>query len=87
MLLMLMSSVVRGQKLPDRKNTIENMRLANDYFMKTWPDPSQKIVLDKVRTSNLCTRGIYYEGLIDFYKIDADKKYIDYAIAWGGGNK
>ncbi|MBK9934742.1 MAG: glycoside hydrolase family 88 protein [Cytophagaceae bacterium] len=76
-----------SQKLPEKNEVLANMRLANDYFMKIWPDPSQKIVLDKVRTSNLWTRGIYYEGLMDFYKIDPDKKYIDYAIAWGEGNK
>ncbi len=58
-----------SQKLPEKNEVLANMRLANDYFMKIWPDPSQKIVLDKVRTSNLWTRGIYYEGLMDFIKL------------------
>lgn len=35
MLLILVSSVGKSQKLLDRINTVENMRLANDYFMKT----------------------------------------------------
>jgi len=53
LLLLLASFEICGQQFPAQKNTVENMRLANDYFMKTWPNPAEKIVLDKVRTSNL----------------------------------
>jgi unsaturated rhamnogalacturonyl hydrolase len=85
--LFLSSACLFGQKIPSQASVINSMRVANNYFMATWPDPAQKIVLDKVRTSNLWTRGIYYEGLMDFYTIDSDKKYIDYAVAWGEGNR
>lgn len=66
MIFLLISSTSFAHKIPSKENTLKNMQLANTYFMKTWPDPSQKIVLDKVSTSNLWSRGIYYEDLIDF---------------------
>jgi rhamnogalacturonyl hydrolase YesR len=62
------------------------MRLANDYFMAKWPDPGVPIITDKERTSNLWTRATYYEGLMALYSIDPQKRYYDYAVAWGEGN-
>ncbi len=77
---------VFSQKLPSKKSTIKVCRLTNTYFMDKWPDPSLPVITNKKRTSNLWTRGIYYEGLMDFYKIDPNKKYYDYAVNWGKGN-
>ena len=76
-------SVGRAQKLPDKKDIVAKMTLANDYFMKTWPDPGKEIVTNKTRPSNIWTRAVYYEGLMALYGIDKKKAYYDYAVEWG----
>ena len=63
------------------------MRLANDYFMKKWPDPGKSIVTDRERPSNIWTRSVYYEGLMALYSIDKNKTYYDYAVDWGEKHK
>ena len=63
------------------------MTLANDYFMKKWTDVGKTIVTNRERPSNIWTRGVYYEGLMDLYKIDAQKRYLDYAVLWGDFHK
>ena len=78
---------IHSQKLPSKSKTLKSMELANIYFMEKWPDPAKVIVTDKVRTSNLWTRGVYYEGMMELYKINKDEKLIKYAIDWGEGNK
>ena len=59
------------------------MTLANEYFMKKWPDTGKEIVTDKTRPSSIWTRGVYYEGLMALYRTDAQKRYYDYAVDWG----
>jgi rhamnogalacturonyl hydrolase YesR len=63
------------------------MRLANNYFMQKWPDPTIDIVTDKTRPSNLWTRAMYYEGLMALHGVDPDSaqktRYYNYAVAWG----
>ncbi|MVM33555.1 glycoside hydrolase family 88 protein [Spirosoma sp. HMF4905] len=83
LLFFLVSLTVQAQKLPDRKEIIAKMTLANDYFMKTWPDPGKEIVTNKTRPSNIWTRAVYYEGLMALYGIDKRKAYYDYAVEWG----
>ncbi|GAB4014797.1 glycoside hydrolase family 88 protein [Spirosoma migulaei] len=74
---------VQAQKLPERKDIIAKMTLANAYFMKAWPDPGKEIVTNKTRPSNIWTRAVYYEGLMALYGIDKKKAYYDYAVEWG----
>lgn len=62
------------------------MRLANDYFMETVPDPSLDSHTDKVRPSHIWTRGVYYEGLMALYDIDPQKKYTDYTDWWASSH-
>ncbi len=69
--------------IPARQITIEKMILANDYFMKKWPDPGKPIVTNKTRPSNIWTRATYYEGLMVLYEIDPRPHLYDYAVAWG----
>ncbi len=78
---------VPSQKLPKKKKTLAAMTLANDYFMKKWSDVGKPIVTNRERPSNIWTRGVYYEGLMDLYKIDAQKRYLDYAVSWGDFHK
>jgi unsaturated rhamnogalacturonyl hydrolase len=76
-----------GQALPDKAKVLKDMELANAYFMKKWPDPGLPIVMDKVRTSNLWTRAVYKEGLMEFYKITKNPVYLTYMTEWGERNK
>ena len=63
------------------------MRLTNQYFMNKWPDPGKSIVTNRERPSNIWTRGVYYEGLMELYRIEPKEKkqkvYYDYAVDWG----
>ena len=83
---LLLLNVLAGchaQKLPARKNILEPMQRANEYFMNKWPDPGKSIITNRERPSNIWTRAVYYEGLMALYKIDPQKKYYDYAVDWG----
>ncbi|QHS62406.1 glycoside hydrolase family 88/105 protein [Chitinophaga agri] len=71
------------QSLPPKKEVLKTLTLANRYFMEKWPDAGKQIVLHKTWPSNIWTRAVYYEGLIELYKIDPQKSYYDYAVQWG----
>jgi unsaturated rhamnogalacturonyl hydrolase len=76
-----------AQHLPSQKDIIKKMEMANDYFMRKWPDPGKPIVADITRPSNIWTRGVYYNGLMAFYKISPQQKFYDYAVQWGEKHK
>ncbi|MEO7531732.1 MAG: glycoside hydrolase family 88 protein, partial [Sediminibacterium sp.] len=78
---------VSAQKLPGKKEILRVMQLANTYFMNKWPDAGKTIFTNIERPSNIWTRAVYYEGLMDFYKIDPDKKYYEYATQWAEFHK
>ncbi|CAN5265089.1 glycoside hydrolase family 88 protein [soil metagenome] len=83
LLTFLITCQAQGQTLPVKKEILAKMTLANEYFMKTWPDPGKEIVTNKTRPSNIWTRAVYYEGLMALYGIDKKKAYYDYAVDWG----
>src|SRR5680860_782533 len=66
----------------DRDKVLEQMQLANSYFMKKWPDVGKTIITNKERPSNIWTRGVYYEGLMALYEIYPKEEYYDYAYDW-----
>ncbi|MCF7803533.1 MAG: glycoside hydrolase family 88 protein [Candidatus Marinimicrobia bacterium] len=76
-------SVVDAQELPDKRDVLEDMILANGYFMNKWPDPGDSVTTNKTRPSHLWTRAVYYEGLMALYEIYPREEYYDYAVAWG----
>ncbi len=78
---------LQAQKLPAKAKIVSDMALANEYFMKKWPDPSTPTNVNKVRSSNLWTRAVYYEGLMALHKIDPLQKYKKYALDWGTFHK
>ena len=39
---------LNAQETLKKANILEKMTLANNYFMKKWPDPAVNIVTDKV---------------------------------------
>src|SRR5690606_16270174 len=77
----------QSAKIPSQKSVLDVMRLTNNYFMEKWPDPGKPIFTNIQRPSNIWTRGTYYEGLMELYRIDPDQKnrqiYYDYAVEWG----
>jgi rhamnogalacturonyl hydrolase YesR len=73
--------------LPDRQQVIAAMLLANDYFMRKWPDPSLEIRAAKTWPSNIWTRAVYYEGLMALYKVHPERSYLDYARRWADAHR
>ena len=71
----------------DKKELLKNLRLANDYFVKKWPDTGKSIITNRERPSNIWTRGVYYEGLMALHAIDPQQHYYDYAVSWGNSHK
>lgn len=77
-----------AQKLLPKPEILKALTAANDYFMNEWADVGKPIwAADKTRPSNIWTRGVYYEGLMGLYKINKQKRYYDYAVAWGEAHK
>jgi unsaturated rhamnogalacturonyl hydrolase len=78
---------LQAQKLPSKAKIVSDMALANSYFMKKWPDPGAVTNVGRVRTSNLWTRAVYYEGLMALHKVSPKNEYYQYAIDWGNHHK
>jgi unsaturated rhamnogalacturonyl hydrolase len=76
-----------AQKLPEKKGLLQVMAKMNNYFMQKWPDPGKDIMTNRLRPSNIWTRAVYYEGVIDYYKVSKDKAALDYAVLWGEKHK
>lgn len=76
-----------SQKLPAKKDMLASMAKMNNYFMQKWPDPGKDIMTNRLRPSNIWTRAVYYEGVMDYYKVSKDKSALDYAILWGEKHK
>ncbi|MBQ8360670.1 MAG: glycoside hydrolase family 88 protein [Bacteroidaceae bacterium] len=75
---------VQAQELPDKKATLETLLSVNKYFMRKNPDPGcPTFVRNKMRTSNLWTRGVYYEGVMALYDIYPLEELYDYTYQWG----
>lgn len=86
-LLLLVAMVLQAQNLPTKQQVLDQMKLANNYFLAKWPDPTTNIVTNKSRPSNLWTRGTYYEGLMQLYYLTQDAALLKYAVDWGTYHK
>jgi unsaturated rhamnogalacturonyl hydrolase len=75
------------KKLPGKKATLDAMHRANQYFMNKWPDVGKRIVHEKSRASNIWTRAVYYEGLMELYRIDPKPENLDYMLRWADFHK
>lgn len=75
------------KKLPDKSVTLSAMQQTNRYFMEKWPDVGKRIVTNKSRASNIWTRAVYYEGLMELYRLDPKPEYLDYMVRWGDAHK
>ena len=63
------------------------LRNANAYFMAKWPEVGKTIITNRERASNIWTRAVYYEGLMDLYRIDPQPEYYKYAKDWAEFHK
>lgn len=72
-----------AQKIPNKKEVLKVLKSTNAYFMNKWPDAGKSIITNRERPSNIWTRAVYYEGLMNLYKIHQEKEYYDYAVQWG----
>lgn len=62
--------------------------LVNDYFMRTYPDPTEdSFVGGKKRNSRIWTRGVYYEGLMAMYRQQQVEAWYEYTREWGDFHK
>lgn len=69
----------------NQRSTMVAMELANQYFMEKWKDPKKIIHVEskhKSWPSNIWTRGVYYEGLMDLYQINKNPALLQYAVRW-----
>ena len=66
---------------------LEVAHRTNNYFMTKYSDPTLDTFVKKVRTSNLWTRAVYYEGLMALYEIDPQQRYLDYTDKWADYHK
>ena len=83
-LLMTLGTFAQSEKASDVMRTL---RLANDYFMAKYADPTLPTNVNRIRPSSLWTRAVYYEGLMALYEIDAEARYIDYTDRWASFHK
>ena len=59
------------------QEVLSTIQKCNTYFMSKYEDPTTPTFVNKERSSNLWTRSVYYEGLINLYAISPEKKYAD----------
>ena len=69
------------------EDVLETARRVNNYFVQKWPDPTKDTFVGRKRPSSLWTRGVYYEGLMALYDIDAQPAYLKYVDEWGTYHK
>ena len=78
---------------PKQEDVMRAMELANDYFIKKYPDPGKPTFVKKERPSNLWTRGVYFEGLAaltELERLTQGEKYgayYQYIYDWGTAHK
>ncbi len=75
-----------AQKVPRKKEVLQALTTANDHFMRKWPDPGKAIVKGSTYPSNIWPRAVYFEGLLALHQVAPDKKYKNYAVAWGNSH-
>ena len=58
----LLTLQAQAQNFTTKKAVLGQLRVANDYFMKKWPDPIKPLLPIRKDPPNIWTRGVYYEG-------------------------
>ena len=86
-LCMLMGLTSMSAQTALQNEILEVANRTNNYFMTKYSDPTLDTFVKKVRTSNLWTRAVYYEGLMALYEIDPQQRYLDYTDKWANYHK
>ena len=74
---------------PTQQEVMRAMELANDYFIRKYPDPGKPTFVKRERPSNLWTRGVYFEGLAALTEVERlthgekYQTYYKYIYDWG----
>lgn len=74
---------------PAQRDVVAAMELANNRFLQKYPDPGEPTFVNKERPSNLWTRGVYFEGLMELVKVECQtggamyETYRTYINNWG----
>ncbi len=76
-----------SEGIPPREETLNSMLLANDYFVKKYPDPRDSTFVKTMRPSNIWTRAVYMEGLMALHSIYPLPEFYDYAYKWADHHK
>lgn len=72
----------------NKKQILAKMHASKGYFQQKWPDVGKVIVSpDRTRPSNIWTRAVFYEGLIELYKLDPLESDLKYMMDWGNFHK
>ena len=78
---------------PTQQEVMKALELANDHFIRKYPDPGKPTFVKKERPSNLWTRGVYFEGLAaltELERLTGGEKYqsfYQYIYEWGTAHK
>ena len=81
-------STLEAQKMPKRADVLKAMNCANDYFIRKYPDATKPTFVKRERPSNLWTRGVYFEGLMELIKLNPNNQQnTDYMESWGSFHK
>ncbi len=81
------SPKAHAQKLISRDETLQAIVKVNDYFMTKYEDYTAPSNVGRLRPSNIWTRGVYYEGLMELYSILPKEAYYQYALNWSEFHK
>ena len=81
-------STLEAQKMPKCADVLKAMNCANDYFIRKYPDATKPTFVKRERPSNLWTRGVYFEGLMELIKLNPNNQQnTDYMESWGSFHK
>jgi unsaturated rhamnogalacturonyl hydrolase len=82
-ILIVLAISFHGFAKPKTKEVLAKLHVAKAYFQQKWPDVSAPIPRpDRIRPSNIWTRAVYYEGLMELYKIDPKAADMKYMLDW-----
>lgn len=80
---------VFSQTTPTVSSVMQALELANDRFIRKYPDAGAPTFVKKERPSNLWTRGVYFEGLYELTEMERltgggkYDTYYKYIYDWG----
>jgi rhamnogalacturonyl hydrolase YesR len=74
---------VRAGFMPPQSQIVSDMVLANNHFTNEWPVAGCSSCLPGPHPSNIWTRGTYFEGVLELYRINHDPAIYTYCTNWG----